>query len=48
MTVLTPTGEPIPLRFIGKWSEVESLRSIEHRDLLRMFRNLRSTEHLNL
>ncbi|MFC1678858.1 efflux RND transporter permease subunit [Elusimicrobiota bacterium] len=37
LTVMSPKGVPVPMKMLGRWENVEVLRRIEHRDMLRMF-----------
>lgn len=37
LTVMTPEGVAVPLKFLGIWKQAEVLRKIEHQDLLRLF-----------
>jgi multidrug efflux pump subunit AcrB len=37
LTIMTPRGVPVPIRYLGRWTETQVLRRIEHRDGLRMF-----------
>ncbi|MBT3223650.1 MAG: efflux RND transporter permease subunit, partial [Proteobacteria bacterium] len=38
LSIISPRGVAVPLRFLGEWQQTDVLRRIEHKDTLRMFR----------
>lgn len=37
VSIMTPRGIAVPLRALGRWERIETMRRIQHKDLLRVF-----------